>query len=70
MTESVAAKNGDDVTLTIDRDVQWYVKKVLKEAESKYGAAWAIAWCRMSRAGRFSHWPIAMKYRLVPMRRR
>ena len=43
MTESVAAKNGDDVTLTIDRDVQWYVKKVLKEAESKYGAAWAIA---------------------------
>ena len=51
MTESVAAKNGDDVTLTIDRDVQWYVKKVLKE-------------------GRFSNWPIAMKYRLVPMRRR
>ena len=43
MTESVAAKNGDDVTLTIDRDVQWYVKKALKEAESKYGAAWAIA---------------------------
>ena len=43
MTESVAAKNGDDVTLTIDRDVQWYVKKVLKEAESKYGTAWAIA---------------------------
>ena len=43
MNESVAAKNGDDVTLTIDRDVQWYVKKVLKEAESKYGAAWAIA---------------------------
>ncbi|PJM79612.1 peptidoglycan D,D-transpeptidase FtsI family protein [Bifidobacterium scaligerum] len=43
MTESVAAKNGDDVNLTIDRDVQWYVKKTLKEAKSKFGAAWAIA---------------------------
>ncbi|OZG57742.1 cell division protein [Bifidobacterium myosotis] len=43
MTESVAAKDGEDVTLTIDRDVQWYVKKVLKDAKSKYGATWAIA---------------------------
>ncbi|PWG63631.1 peptidoglycan D,D-transpeptidase FtsI family protein [Bifidobacterium callitrichidarum] len=43
MTESVAAKDGSDVTLTIDRDVQWYVKKVLKEAKSKYGSPWGIA---------------------------
>ena len=43
MTESVEAKDGEDVTLTIDRDVQWYVKKVLKDAKSKYGATWAIA---------------------------
>ena len=56
MTESVAAKNGDDVTLTIDRDVQWYVKKVLEGGRIQ-------VWCSvgdrrgagMSRAGRFSH---------------
>ena len=42
MTESVAARDGDDVTLTIDRDVQWYVKKVLKESKSKYGSPWVI----------------------------
>ncbi|NMM97754.1 peptidoglycan D,D-transpeptidase FtsI family protein [Bifidobacterium olomucense] len=51
MTESVAAKNGDDVNLTIDRDVQWYVKKTLKEAKSKYGAAWAIAVVQDVRTG-------------------
>lgn len=43
VTESVAAKDGEDVTLTIDRDVQWYVKKVLKESKSQYNAAWGIA---------------------------
>jgi cell division protein FtsI (penicillin-binding protein 3) len=43
MTESVAARDGDDITLTIDRDVQWYVKKTLKDAKSKYGSPWAIA---------------------------
>ena len=43
MTESVAAKNGSDITLTTDQDVQWYVKKTLKDAKSKYGAQWAIA---------------------------
>ncbi|WP_217625498.1 peptidoglycan D,D-transpeptidase FtsI family protein [Bifidobacterium colobi] len=42
MTESVAAKDGSDVNLTIDRDVQWYVKKILKDAKSKYGASWVI----------------------------
>lgn len=43
MTESKDAVNGSDVTLTIDRDVQWYSEKVLKDSESKYHAAWGIA---------------------------
>lgn len=34
--------DGDDVTLTIDADVDWYVKKVLVEGRKKYGAKWAI----------------------------
>ena len=43
MTESKEAVNGSDVTLTIDRDVQWYTEKVLHDSESKYQAAWGIA---------------------------
>ena len=43
MTESVAAKDGKDVTLTIDRDVQWYAKKIMKEATAQYSAQWGIA---------------------------
>lgn len=42
MTESVAAKDGSDVNLTIDRDVQWYVKKIMKEAKSTYKSPWVI----------------------------
>ena len=43
MTESKDAVNGSDVTLTIDRDVQWYTEKVLSDSESKYHSAWGIA---------------------------
>ena len=43
MTEAVAAKDGKDVTLTIDRDVQWYAKKIMKEATAQYSAQWGIA---------------------------
>lgn len=43
MTDSKAAVDGGDVTLTIDQDVNWYVKKVLEEGKSEYGASWAIA---------------------------
>ena len=42
MTESVAAKDGEDVTLTLDHDVQWYVKKILKESKAEYGSPWVI----------------------------
>lgn len=43
MTDSEPAVNGGDVTLTIDRDVDWYVKQVLDEGKEEYGATWAIA---------------------------
>ena len=42
MTDSEAAVDGSDVTLTIDQDVNWYVKKVLREGKEEFGAAWAI----------------------------
>lgn len=41
-TESVAAKNGSDVTLTIDQNVQWYVRKTLKDSIAQYSSPWAI----------------------------
>ena len=33
----------ENVTLTIDRDVQWYTEKVLSDSENKYHSAWGIA---------------------------
>lgn len=42
-SQSVQARDGSDVKLTIDADVDWYVKKVLVEGKQKYGADWAIA---------------------------
>lgn len=43
MTESQAAVNGSDVTLTIDQYVQGYCEKVLRDATEKYSSPWAIA---------------------------
>lgn len=43
MTESKAAVNGSDVTLTIDQYVQSYCEKVLRDATKEYGSPWAIA---------------------------
>ncbi|MDO4912936.1 MAG: penicillin-binding protein 2 [Bifidobacteriaceae bacterium] len=37
------AVNGSDVTLTIDADVDWYVKQSLQKAKSAYKADWALA---------------------------
>ena len=42
MTDSKDAVNGSDIALTIDHDVDWYVKKVLKEGMEKTGATWGI----------------------------
>ncbi|EFA23767.1 peptidoglycan D,D-transpeptidase FtsI family protein [Bifidobacterium gallicum] len=43
LTESKDAVNGQTVTLTIDRDVQWQVEKILLDAQKTYKAAWGIA---------------------------
>jgi cell division protein FtsI (penicillin-binding protein 3) len=43
VTESKDAVDGSDVSLTIDADVDWYVKKVLIEAKETYQAGWALA---------------------------
>ncbi|MBB2955184.1 cell division protein FtsI (penicillin-binding protein 3) [Bifidobacterium commune] len=43
LTDSKAARNGSDVKLTIDADVDWFVKKVLTDGKSRFGADWAVA---------------------------
>ncbi|WEV73557.1 penicillin-binding protein 2 [Bifidobacterium sp. ESL0798] len=43
VTDSKAARNGSDVKLTIDSDVDWFVKKVLTDGKAQYHADWAIA---------------------------
>lgn len=43
VTESKDAVDGKDVTLTIDADVDWYVKKVLSEGVESSNAQWGIA---------------------------
>lgn len=42
-TESSDPKQGGTVQLTIDRDVQWYVKKALVDGKNKYHAQYGIA---------------------------
>lgn len=42
MTDSKEAVDGSNVTLTIDRDVQWRVEKILADAQEKYKARWGI----------------------------
>lgn len=43
VTESEAAVDGSDVALTIDADVDWYVKKVLVEGVKESHAQWGLA---------------------------
>ncbi|MBT1172259.1 penicillin-binding protein 2 [Bifidobacterium sp. MA2] len=43
VTESQDAVDGKNVSLTIDADVDWYVKKVLTEGVSSFHAKWGIA---------------------------
>lgn len=43
VTETKEATDGKDVSLTIDADVDWYVKKVLSEGVSSQRAQWGVA---------------------------
>lgn len=43
VSKTKAAQDGSDVTLTIDSDVDWYVKKVLTEGVASSHAKWGIA---------------------------
>lgn len=43
VSKTKAAQDGSDVTLTIDSDVDWYVKRVLTEGIASSHAKWGIA---------------------------
>lgn len=43
VSKTKAAQDGSDVTLTIDSDVDWYVKRVLTEGVASSHAKWGIA---------------------------
>ncbi|WEV69797.1 penicillin-binding protein 2 [Bifidobacterium sp. ESL0775] len=43
LTDAKPAQNGSDVKLTIDADVDWFVKKVLTDGKAQYKADWAVA---------------------------
>ena len=43
LTGSQEAVNGSDVALTLDHDVDWYVKQALLEGQKKTKATWAMA---------------------------
>lgn len=43
VSKTEAAQDGSDVTLTIDSDVDWYVKRVLTEGVASSHAKWGIA---------------------------
>lgn len=43
--------NGNDIKLTIDSDVDWYVKKVLLDGMNRYKAGWGVAVVQDIRTG-------------------
>lgn len=46
------AKQGDDVVLTIDSDLQWYTQQTLAKYAQKYGARWGIIIVQEVKTGR------------------
>lgn len=51
VTDSQDAVNGSDVSLTIDYDVDWYVKKAIEEGKETYDAEWVIAVVQDAKTG-------------------
>ncbi len=51
VSEYKDAVNGNDIKLTIDSDVDWYVKKVLLDGIKKYRAGWGVAVVQDIRTG-------------------
>lgn len=51
VSEYKEAVNGNDIKLTIDSDVDWYVKKVLLDGMNKYKAGWGVAVVQDIRTG-------------------
>ncbi|AYZ21568.1 peptidoglycan D,D-transpeptidase FtsI family protein [Gardnerella vaginalis] len=51
VSEYKDAVNGNDIKLTIDSDVDWYVKKVLLDGMKQYKAGWGIAVVQDIRTG-------------------
>jgi len=59
-SSTIEPVNGQDITTTIDRDVQWYTNKVLAEAASNSGAESAMAVAMDTKTGEIlalSDWP-------------
>ncbi|WP_297316578.1 peptidoglycan D,D-transpeptidase FtsI family protein [Bifidobacterium indicum] len=52
MTKSNPPVDGKDVTLTIDQDVQWYVRQALKNGRDRFHADWALAVVQDTRTNR------------------
>lgn len=51
VSEYKDAVNGNDIKLTIDSDVDWYVKKVLLDGMNRYKAGWGVAVVQDIRTG-------------------
>lgn len=51
LSEYKDAVNGNDIKLTIDSDVDWYVKKVLLDGMNRHKAGWGVAVVQDIRTG-------------------
>ena len=51
VSEYKDAINGNDIKLTVDSDVDWYVKKVLLDGINRYKAGWGVAVVQDIRTG-------------------
>ena len=56
LTGSQEAVNGSDVALTLDHDVDWYVKQALLEGQKEDRRRGPWRWSRTSRPARYWPW--------------